>query len=370
MAINVKKGVAPQVNSMKNFLVELQKDKGEEIGSFGGKLVDADRIPTGLFPLDLALAGGFPRGFASLIYGPESSAKTTIALRLIAMHQLHWPNQTNIFFDIENSFDPLWARRVGVNTEKLIVINPKYGEQLVDIAESALLTDDCGILAIDSLAAVLTTSEGEASAERATVGGSSLLIGKLVRKMTNALGEARKYDRSPTVVYINQIRSKVGVVYGNPDTMPGGRAPRYQCNLILRVYGKNEMDPTISTVMPVLKDVKFVLDKVKCPVVATSGTFQMATLPHKGLKVAQCDDFNTVSEYLKAFGQFEKDEKKGWLILGQHYDTIAPFKKRLYLDNKFGSEVRATIIKREIETSELLQEKDDQISDEFFKVAS
>ena len=140
--------------------------------------------------------------------------------------------------------------------------------------------------------------------------------------------QAEKRGRRPTVLYINQIRSKVGVVYGNPETMPGGNAPQFQSNMMLRVYGKNEMDTKISTTMPVIKDTKFVLSKWKCPMLNASGTFQMATLPHKGLKVGQCDDFNTVSEYLKAFGKFEKDEKKGWVILDEHYDTIAPFKDR------------------------------------------
>ena len=92
---------------MTDFLGQLQKDHGEEIGSFGGTLVDADRIPTGLFPLDLALAGGFPRGTASIIYGPESSGKTNIVLKAIAMHQLLWPDDVNVFFDVENGFDPV-----------------------------------------------------------------------------------------------------------------------------------------------------------------------------------------------------------------------------------------------------------------------
>ena len=102
MAVNLKKGTSGQKLGMKDFLGQLQKDHGEEIGSFGGTLVDADRIPTGLFPLDLALAGGFPRGSAIMIYGPESSGKTNIVLQAIAMHQLLWPDDVNVFFDVEN----------------------------------------------------------------------------------------------------------------------------------------------------------------------------------------------------------------------------------------------------------------------------
>ena len=139
--------------------------------------------------------------------------------------------------------------------------------------------------------------------------------------------QASKRGWRPSLIYINQVRSRVGVVYGNPEIMPGGNAPRFQANIILRVYGKNLIDPKISSVMPVIKDTKFVMSKWKCPILTEGGTFQMAMVPHNGLKVGQCDDFNTVSEYLKAFGKFEKDAKKGWVILDQHYDTIAPFKK-------------------------------------------
>jgi recombination protein RecA len=359
VTVNIKKGVTKSTTSMTDFLAEMQKDKGEEIGSFGGKLAMSDRMPTGIFPLDLAMGGGFPRCSASIIFGPESSGKTNILLRTIAMHQLLWPEKTCAFFDIENSLDPRWAQRLGVDTERLLVIRPQYGEQMVDMVESALLTDDCGLVGIDSIAAILTTSEAEASAERATVGGNSLLIGKLVRKSISAMMEASKRGLRPSLIYINQVRSRVGVVYGNPEIMPGGMAPRFQANIILRVYGKNLMDPKISSVMPVIKDTKFVMSKWKCPILSEGGTFQMAMVPHNGLKVGQCDDFNTVSEYLKAFGKFEKDAKKGWVILDQHYDTIAPFKAKLYEDEKFGTAVRGMIVERMVKNTELTQESTD-----------
>ena len=114
MAINVKKGVTkPTVNSMKDFLAELQKDKGEEIGSFGGKLVDAGPHPDRHFPLDLAMAGGFPRGFASIIFGPRVAARPTSRCAPSPCISCSGRTQTSVFFDIENSFDPLWARASG-----------------------------------------------------------------------------------------------------------------------------------------------------------------------------------------------------------------------------------------------------------------
>ncbi len=364
MPVITKTKGGKSVNSMAGLLGVFQKDFGEDIGNFGGTLVNSDRLPTSIFPLDLALAGGLPHGKVSVIYGPESSSKTNIALMTIAAHQLMFPDKVCVFFDIENSFDPAWARLLGVDTTKLVVIRPSYGEQVVDMAESALYTDDCGIVVIDSLAALLTTSELQASAERSNVGGSTLLIGKLVRKTTLALSEADKKGRQPTLIYINQVRSKVGVVYGNPETMPGGNAPKFQANIILRVYGKNEMDTKVSSTMPVKKEVKFVISKWKCPILSAGGTFSMATLPHQGLKVGQCADFNTVSEYLKSFGQFEKDAKKGWVILGQHYPVIDEFKTRLYNDPAFGADVRKQIIDKMAQGGDLLQSQDDDAAEE------
>lgn len=357
MALKVTtKKTASAADMLKTF----QKDHGDGIGSFGGKLIDATRIPTGLFPLDLSLGGGFPRGKCSMIYGPESSGKTNIVLLAIANHQRLWPDKVCVFVDVEQSLDPAWAKRLGVDTEKLIVIRPDYAEQMVDMVESLLYTEDCGIVAIDSLAALVTTSELEASAERANVGGSTLVIGKLVRKTTLALGSAEKAGRYPTLFYINQIRSKVGVIYGNPETLPGGNAPNFQAGMKLRVHGKNLMDPKVSSVMPVRKDTTFAIQKWKVPILGTTGKFEMVTIPHKGLETGQCDDFNSVSEHLKAFGMFEKGPKdKGWIIVGSHYDTIAPFKEKLYSDAQFGGEIRQALIERMLKEGQLLDASDE-----------
>ena len=119
------------------------------------------------------------------------------------------------------------------------------------------------------------------------------------------------------------------------------------------------MDSKISTVLPVLKSVTFIVKKFKVPVLGVSGKFDMATMAHGELKVGQCDDFNTVSEYLKTFGLFEKDPKKGWRIMGQHYDTIAPFKSRIYTDAKFGSDVRESIIDKLVKSGKLIESSEE-----------
>lgn len=346
MAVKIaKKSTAKETVGVLDMLKTFQKDKGDSIGSVGGQLVNATRIPTGLFPLDLALGGGFPRGKVTSIFGPESSNKTNIALRAIAMHQMLWPELLCVFVDLENEFNPEWAALLGVDTSRLVVLKPAYAEECVDLVEGMLHAHDVGLVVLDSIAAMVSTAELEKSAEGAIVGGVGTIIGKLYRKTIAAFIEAEKQGRYPSLFYINQITTKIGVMFGNPETEPGGNKPRFQSAIRLRVHGANVMDKTVSDVMPVAKEVNFVVKKWKTPILAASGKFVMATQPHKGLQIGQCDDFNTVSEYLKAYGKFEKGEKnKGWDIYGEHYDTIAPFKERLYGDPMFGSQVRQFII--------------------------
>jgi recombination protein RecA len=343
--------------SSKDVLAVFQKSHGLTVGSFGGSLVDVSRLPSGIFAFDLATGGGFPRGKASMVYGPESSGKTNLILRSLAMHQFLYPDLTCVFFDIENSFDPVWAKLMGVDTDRLIVVQPSYAEQCVDMVESFLCADDCGLVVVDSIAALVTTNEADSSAEKAVVGGSSNPVGKMVRKTTLALAEASKMQRYPTLIYVNQIRHKIGVMFGDPETMTGGNAPKFQVGLLVRLYGKNKMDPKISKVMPVLKEVSFVLKKWKVPVLAANGAFEMAMVAHDDLGVGECDDFSTVHRYLEDFGQFEKGDKgKGWVILGEAYATQQLFRDRLYQDKQFGAEVREALIKRALQEGVALKE--------------
>jgi len=354
MAIKITKG--GKAASMADMLATYQKDMGEEIGSYGGRLLEAERIPTGLFPLDLAMGGGFPRGKTSVIFGPESSSKTNIALLAVANHQKRWPGQVCAFIDIERSFDPAWARALGVDTAKLIVVEPAYAEQAVDMVEGFLAAEDCGVVVMDSLAAMMTVAEQGKSAEAATPGGAGLLINKLYRKTTNAIGESVKKGGCPTLIYINQIRFKIGVMFGSPETMPGGPSPLFQAAIILRVYGKNVTDPKVSDTMPVIKEVQFVIKKWKCPIHTAGGKVEMIMQPYHGLRPGQCDDLGLIQEFLVGYGEWGKGEKgKGWVIAGEQYDTQDQWKKRMLADAEFAAALRRRIIVRELD-GELLDE--------------
>jgi len=330
----------PTVNDL---LGTFQKDYGAAVGSKGAQMQDAERLPTGIFPFDLATGGGFPRGKVAIVYGPESSNKTNLCLKAIAMHQALWPDQKCVFVDIENSFDPQWAALMGVDVDELIVIWPDYAEQTVDMVEAFLCADDVGMVVIDSLAAMVTTQELDNSAEKANVGGSALVTGKLVRKTTHALNLARKAGRLPTLIYINQTRFKIGVMYGNPETMPGGNAPKFQSGLTIRTYGKNISDPKVIKDRPILKETKIQITKSKCPIYADSAEFRLVVHPHKGLQVGETDDWNSVSAWMKDMGMLDK-APGGWTMLGEKYPNLEACRQRLVGDPAFGTKVRQTII--------------------------
>lgn len=333
-----------KVTMAKDVLAAAQKQYGTSIGSFGGKLNNSSRIRTTALSFDMATGGGFPRNRCSIIYGPESSGKTNLLLRAIAWHQRMFPDKVCALVDLE-TMDPDWARQLGVDVDKLAWIRPSYAEQAVNIVESLLYAEDCGLVGIDSIAAMITTMEAEKSAEAGSMGGNSIVVGKLVRKSTLALNEAEKANRAATLIYINQTRMKIGVMFGDPETMPGGNAPFFQAALRVRTYGKNKIDTKINKVMPVIKEISFILKKWKVPVVAAAGKFDMVMIPHNGFLPGETDDWNTLSSYLKSYGQFEK-AKGGWLILGQIYPTIDAFKSRIYEDRAFGEEVRDALIAR------------------------
>ncbi|MBY0560035.1 hypothetical protein [Hyphomicrobium sp.] len=359
MVVKVTKGGKSETLKASELLKTFQKDFGDGIGSFGGKLVNAERIPTGIFELDLGLGGGFPRGKVSIIFGPESSGKTNAALLAIANHQRMYPKLTCAFVDIEHGFDPAWAAALGVDVKKLIVIKPSYAEQAVDMVESLLYATDCGLVVVDSLAALVTSSEIDSSAEKAVVGGAALVIGKLTRKTTLALSEAEKEGRYPTLIYINQISYKIGVMFGDPETQPGGKKPLFQASIILRLYGKNKIDGKVSQTMPVSKETTFIIRKYKTPIYAVSGKFEVAMCRYKGLKPGQSDDFGAVSDMLKSYGQFDKSKTgKGWSIAGVEYPTIADFKEKFYGDPDFGNQIRQALIDRVTKDNGLMEQGD------------
>lgn len=182
-------------------------------------------IPTGSLALDLALGvGGLPRGRVVEIYGPESSGKTTLTLHVIAEAQR--AGGVAAFIDVEHALDPAYARNLGVDLDNLLISQPDTGEQALDIAEMLVRSNAVDVVVVDSVAALVPRAEIEGDMGDAHVGLQARLMSQALRKLTAAISKSRT-----TMIFINQIREKVGVMFGNPETTSGGRALKFYASV-------------------------------------------------------------------------------------------------------------------------------------------
>ncbi|MCL4462392.1 MAG: recombinase RecA [Firmicutes bacterium] len=186
-------------------------------------------IPSGSLALDIALGvGGFPRGRVIEIYGPESSGKTTVALHVIAEAQK--TGGFAAFIDAEHALDPLYARKLGVNIDELLVSQPDTGEQALEIAESLVRSGAIDVLVIDSVAALVPKAELDGEMGDSHVGLQARLMSQALRKLSGAISKS-----NTTAIFINQIREKVGVMFGSPEVTPGGRALKFYASVRIDV---------------------------------------------------------------------------------------------------------------------------------------
>lgn len=196
--------------------------------------VEVEAISTGSIGLDLALGvGGFPRGRVIEIYGPESSGKTTLALHAIAEAQK--AGGTAAFVDAEHALDPIYAKKLGVDTNELIVSQPDTGEQALEIVDTLVRSGAVDILVVDSVAALTPRAEIEGEMGDSHVGLQARLMSQSLRKLTGSINRSKT-----TVIFINQLRMKIGVMYGNPETTTGGNALKFyaSCRLDIRRIGQ------------------------------------------------------------------------------------------------------------------------------------
>lgn len=187
-----------------------------------------DGISTGALSIDLALGGGIPRGRVIEIFGPESSGKTTLTLHVIAEAQR--AGGAAAFIDVEHAFDPAWAKRLGVNLEELMVNQPSCGEEALEICELLVRSNALDVIVVDSVAALVPRHELEGQMGEAQVGAQARLMSQALRKLTGIAAKSRT-----SVLFINQLREKIGVMYGSPETTPGGRALKFYSSVRIDV---------------------------------------------------------------------------------------------------------------------------------------
>ena len=279
------------------------------------------RISTGGFILDLALLGGMPHNRQSMIVGEKHGGKSMLACLVIASAQFYYPDQMCVLLDIEGTFDPVWAATLGVDLDRLLIVQADTGEMAVDLADALISSRETSLIVLDSLAALTPMAEQDAEAADALVGVQSRLVGRMVRKNTTALIRERKRGHLVTTLYINQFRSKIGgfAGFGEPRSIPGGKALEYSTTVQMIIKnkehtGKDESDVDIMD----YNEHSYTITKNKLNNGPRTGEFRLVrrAVPSQHLDVGDIDEARTLVAYAKKFGYWSGAGKNQKLAVG------------------------------------------------------
>ncbi len=221
--------INPKIQAVKVAMEQIEKQYGRgsimRLGDQSASKLSFEVIPTGSLALDIALGvGGVPRGRIIEIFGPEASGKTTVTLSIIAEAQKS--GGTAAFIDAEHALDPVWAEKIGVNIDDLLVSQPDTGEQALEIAETLIRSGGVDVIVVDSVAALVPRAEIEGEMGDSTMGLQARLMSQALRKLTGAISKSKT-----TAIFTNQLRQKIGVMFGNPETTPGGLAMKFYASV-------------------------------------------------------------------------------------------------------------------------------------------
>lgn len=256
-----EKAAAIRTKNLDLAIQQIEKDYGSEaIRRLGDNSTsEVEAIPTGNILIDRALGvGGFPRGRIVEVFGPESSGKTTLTLTAIAQAQKR--GGLAGFIDVEHALDPSYARKLGVNLDELLVSQPSSGEEALRICETLVRSNALDVIVLDSVAALVTRSELEGEIGDAVVGAQARLMSNALRKLTAFISKART-----VVIFTNQIREKIGVMFGNPETTPGGKALKFYASVRVDIRRIGAIKTSDGTVTGNRTKVKMVKNKVAPP---------------------------------------------------------------------------------------------------------
>ncbi|MEG0076431.1 MAG: recombinase RecA [Anaerorhabdus sp.] len=292
--------------------IEKQYGKGSIMKLGDRANVDVDAINSGSIALDYALGiGGYPKGRIVEVYGPESSGKTTIALHAIAECQKAGGRAA--FIDAENAIDPMYAKALGVNIEELILSQPDSGEQALEITEVLIRSGAIDLIVIDSVAALVPQAELDGEMSDANVGLQARLMSKAMRKLAGVMNRS-----SCTAIFINQLREKVGIMFGNPEVTPGGRALKFYSSVRLDVR-RGEAIKNGTDVIGNKVNIKVVKNKVAPPFkIATVDMMYGEGISRQGELIQMAGDFDIIQ---KAGAWFSYKGEK----IGQGKEAVRAF---------------------------------------------
>jgi recombination protein RecA len=331
-------------------------------------LKDNLHIPTNFFPLDYCLGGGFPIGRISTVWGDKGSFKTTVLLKTVANAQKMCRKCGKFFsdyailpetactckaktkedrdeletlcafIDVEASLDLKWASRLGVNVDRLALSQPESAEAALDVLEMLIRTGKCDVIVMDSIAFLTPQKEIDESVAKVTVGQQANLITKGVRKITAALNAAAtERDRKPTLLFTNQMRMQIGVMFGNPETQPGGKAAGHSASVEVKMRpGKYKMDDLLGR--PLHAEVKFRVEKNKTAANKMEGEFLFVLTDTETKKVGEALDEPIYMDLAEKLGLLE--HKAGWTIMGESFPKKENVEERLEKDPVFKAHLR------------------------------
>lgn len=311
---------------------------------------DPPRLPTGVFSVDMITGGGLPLWGSSCMWGPESGGKTTLTMNAVAMAgKLCWRcfrladfcecsesalRMSTYWGEVEGTLDRDWAERVGMDMERVHVGYADYGEQHINIADQTITADDCGLVVIDSLAALVPAGEMDSEAEQGFIGKQAHMIGRMVRKLKQRMIQERKNGHPVAIIFTNQLRMKIGQMFGDPETMSGGHGMKHEFSLLLRCSKKSLTDPDkkkFKSGTTTGKDLgtrhSVSIRKAKVLTFGRVAEYVRATAPisELGLNIGQVDDYATVMTHAKKCGIVEKVGAK-WHLMGIQANTLDQIK--------------------------------------------